>query len=431
MSLDSTQKMVGPRQGLHYGWLVLAAAFIVSACGSAVVYSFGVFFKPLQAELGWSRAFISGVFSAFMLCRGFSGMGIGWLADRIGTRLVVVAGAILTAAGLLLTASATSLWQLYVFYGLLVGVGASVPFILPFAVITRWFEQRRGLVLGLVAGGIGLGSLVSPPVTQQLIHAFGWRWAYVIWAVVVCVLLATSAIFMRRTPKEMGLSSFGGSSAAARAGSATAESAKLSLKQVLGNRQVQIMSVAYFMLTLSGQTVWVHIVNHATDRGVDPLVAATFVSVSGGVSIIGRLVLGASSDKTGAKLALLIAQSILVCALIFLVFASRTWMFYLFAAAFGFAYGGTVPQQPALLGRIFGLRSMGLLLGVTGIPISLGAATGPYIAGLIFDVTGSYRMAFGLAAVLTFVALLVVLSLKVPARQPAAHPALVIGGPTH
>ena len=140
--------------------------------------------------------------------------------------LVVAAGALLTAVGLLLTAQATALWQLYIFYGFLVGVGASVPFILPFAVITRWFERRRGLVLGLVAGGIGMGSLVSPPVTQQMIHAFGWRWTYAIWAGIVFVLLAVSAIFMRRTPKEMGLAAYGGPARGDKADSVAAEGAK-------------------------------------------------------------------------------------------------------------------------------------------------------------------------------------------------------------
>jgi len=168
--------------------------------------------------------------------------------------------------------------------------------------------------------------------------------------------------------------------------------------EALHTRTLWLLVVSYTLFNFCLQMVMVHLVNYATDIGITPLVAATFISVIGIGSITGRIAMGAFSDRLGSHNALLMCCIILVSTLVLLIFARDPWMFYLFAVIFGFAYGGEVPQMAALVGRFFGLRAVAALVGTIALGATTGGALGSYLAGHIFDVTDSYRLAFSIAA---------------------------------
>jgi len=381
------------------------------------MYTFGVFFKHLTADFGWSRGATSGVYSLFMVVHGTFAIGVGWLVDRFGPAKVMSAIAFIGGLGLALTSQVSALWQLYVTYGIIFGIGESAGFITTMATTARWFVKRRGLALGIVASGSGLGTLILPPVAERFIAAFGWSTAYLILGVVTWAIMIPSALLLRRDPAEKGLLPYGMSGAAAVVDSKELKKARaaetgIDLKAAARYKQLWMLFIVFFMFNICLQMVMIHLVNYATDIGITSLIAATFISIIGIGSFIGRLLMGTASDRIGANNALLICCVILVTTLVFLIFTRELWMFYLFAIVFGFAYGGEVPQMPVLVGQFFGMRAVAAIVGVTVFGATIGGALGAWLGGEIFDVTQSYQLAFIIAAVASFIAVVFTLILK-------------------
>lgn len=384
---------------------------------AGLMYTFGVFFKHLTADFGWSRGATSGVYSLFMVVHGTFAIGVGWLVDRFGPAKVMSAIAFIGGLGLALTSQVSALWQLYVTYGIIFGIGESAGFITTMATTARWFVKRRGLALGIVASGSGLGTLILPPVAERFIAAFGWSTAYLILGVVTWAIMIPSALLLRRDPAEKGLLPYGMSGAAAVVDSKELKKARaaetgIDLKAAARYKQLWMLFIVFFMFNICLQMVMIHLVNYATDIGITSLIAATFISIIGIGSFIGRLLMGTASDRIGANNALLICCVILVTTLVFLIFTRELWMFYLFAIVFGFAYGGEVPQMPVLVGQFFGMRAVAAIVGVTVFGATIGGALGAWLGGEIFDVTQSYQLAFIIAAVASFIAVVFTLILK-------------------
>jgi MFS family permease len=321
--------------------------------------------------------------------------------------------------GLVLTSQVNALWQLYVTYGIIVGIGVGAGFAPAMATTTRWFIKRRGLALGIVASGAGLGVLILAPVVERLIAAFGWSTAYFILGVTTWVVLIPSALFIRRDPVEKGLQPYGMDESLptpdinqqAGTGKAKSESG-IALKAAARYKPLWILFSVFFLFNFCLQMVMIHLVNYATDMGIASLIAATFISIIGLSGFLGRLIMGTASDRIGSNNALAICCAILMTTMVWLIFARELWMFYLFAVIFGFAYGGEVPQMPVLVGRFFGLRAVAALVGVVVFGATIGGAIGAWVGGQIFDVTQSYQVAFTIAAIAGFVAVIITLVLK-------------------
>ena len=382
-----------------------------------LMYSYGVFFKHLIADFGWSRAAISGVHSLFMVSHGFFAIGMGWLVDRIGPAKVMSACAFIGGLGLVLTSQITSLWQLYITYGIIFGLGVSACFSTTMATTTRWFIKRRGLALGIVASGAGLGTLILAPVAERLSTAFGWSTAYLVLGAATWAVMIPSALLLRRDPVEKGLRPYGMDEAMTAVDSKEEEKAGtgetgVTLRAAARYKPLWMLFATFFMFNFCLQMVMVHLVNYATDIGIASLIAATFISIIGIGSFIGRILMGTASDRIGSNNALLACCIIIMATLVFLIFVSELWMFYLFAIVFGFAYGGEVPQMPVLIGRFFGLRAVAVLVGVVVFGATIGGAIGAWVGGQVFDVTQSYQLAFIIATVASFVAMVLTLMLK-------------------
>jgi len=314
----------------------------------------------------------------------------------------------------LLMSQVYALWQLYVFYGLLIGVGMSGGMVPMMSTAARWFTKRRGLLTGIVLSGVGVGTMISPPVVSRLISSYGWRTADIYIGIVFLVMLVVVSQFLKRDPGKIGQLPYGADHIE-RAGS-TPEVSGFSLREALHTKQLWMLFVMYICLGTSQMAVMVHIVPHATDLGISPIAAANIMTIIGALSLTGRVVLGGVADRIGSKRALIIGLALMSVALFLLQSAKELWMFYPFAALFGFGYGGDVALISLIVADLFGLRAHGAILGVVSFAYTIGCATGPLLAGRIYDVSGSYYLAFWVFAALCVVGL-VILALLKPTRE--------------
>jgi MFS family permease len=402
-----------PRVSFFYGWVIVGASMLILAMHAGTMYGFGVFFKPMANEFGWARGATAGVYATFSVVHGIFVLPMGLLADKYGpSKLMAFCGAIV-GLGLVLSSQVNALWQMYVTFGVIVGIGLGGPFAIAVSTTARWFVKRRGLALGLVSSGVGLGTLALVPLLDRLITSYSWSTAYLVLGTASGVVMIAGAMCLRKDPQSMGLEPYG--SEPSQHGSATrppdasgpvAQERSISLLEAVRTRTLWLMVGSYTFFNFCLQMVMVHLVNYATDIGITPLVAATFISVIGVGSVTGRVAMGAISDRLGSHNALLICCLILASTLILLIFARSPWTFYLFAVTFGFAYGGEVPQMAALVGRFFGLRAVAALVGAIALGATTGGALGSYLAGYIFDVTDSYRLAFFIAASVSSIAVI-------------------------
>ena len=376
-----------------YGYNIVAAGFTIQAVCIGAMFAYGVFFKELQAEFGWSRATISGASSLAFLMMGAVGILAGRFNDRVGPRVLIAASAGFLGLGYLLMSRMQFPWQLYLMYGVVAGIGFSTHDVITLSTVARWFVKRRGMMSGVVKVGTGFGQLLGPMIASLLLSIFGWRNTTLIIGTLSLVALVAAAQVMRRDPRGMGLLPDGGSDTAGDR-AAVAREQGYSLKEVARMKQFWIICIAEFAVLCCLLTVVVHIVPYARDFGLAPVYAAGVLSTIGGVSILGRIVMGAASDRIGGRRALIICFIVLFCSFVWLQVATEIWMLFLFAVVYGFAHGGFFTVVSPMVAELFGIGSHGLLFGIILFSGTLGGAVGPLMAGWTFDVTGSYRMVF-------------------------------------
>jgi len=408
----SSKRSDNPR--FFYGYIVVIAAFCVMAVQAAGIYSFGVFLKPVSAEFEWSRALTSGAHSICMVVTGLLCVVAGRLTDSFGPRLVVTVGGICFGVGYLLMSQITASWQLYLFWGVMVGMGLSIGFVPMASTAARWFTKKRGLLVGIVVSGVSVGTMFGPPLSSYLILSYGWPSSYMTFGIISLVLLVLFAQFLSRDPSQKGLLPYGGE---VMQGKSIPEVGGLYLREAVRTRQLRMLFIVYILFGMSQMAVMVHIVPHATDIGVSPIAAANIMTIIGGVGIAGRVIFGGVADRYGNKRALVIGLIMLAVALFLLQSARELWMLYLFAAIFGFGYGGEAAIMAPLVAELFGLRAHGAILGLTALAFHFGCAIGPLLAGRMFDVAGSYYSAFLVCAVFIIAGIILVLFLRSPRRE--------------
>ena len=399
-----------------YGYNIVAAGFAIQAVSIGALFAYGVFFREFQAEFGWSRTTIAGASSLAFFVMGAVGILAGRLNDRIGPKiLITVAGASL-GIGYLLLSYIQLPWQLYLLYGLLVGIGYSTHDVITLSTIARWFVKRRGMMSGIVKVGTGCGQLFVPLIATALIAAFGWRYACFTIGSAALVALVAVAQVMRRDPQSVGMLPDGGDGESA-ATAITAGEGGLSLREACRTRQFWTLCLAEFMVFFCLLTIVVHIVPHARDLGLPPAIAAGVLSTIGGVSMLGRFTMGTVNDRIGGKRALIICFVILLCGLIWLQVSHVAWMLFLFATVYGFAHGGLFTVMSPMVAELFGTGSHGLLFGIVLFSGTLGGALGPLMAGRLFDITGSYRLVFLILTVLAVIGFILITTLRLPGQD--------------
>jgi MFS family permease len=372
------------KRSFNYGWVVVGACATMIFVTYGLIYSYSVFFKPLAAHFQWDRAAVSLIYSLAVIIRGAAAIGTGWLADKYGSRKVMVFCGLIMAAGYLLSSRVTSLWQFFFTYAVIEAIGMSGAWGICTAVPSRWFSKNRGLVLGITVAGSGLGTLLIVPFAERLVTVYDWSQAFVVCGIGAGVVMVASALFLREPPvpaittaKENGPAS-----------------GNVNVIQAIKDSRMWLITFAFFFFFFGSQIIMVHLVNHATDVGISALMAATFMSVIGAVSIFSRIFIGAITEKAGLYRILVLTCLALAAVFVFLIFARAPWSFYLCAVLFGIPYGGEVTLIPLVISRFFGTRNMATLMGVSVFFTGLGGALGSWYAGWTFDITSSYTAAF-------------------------------------
>ncbi len=398
-----------------YGWVIVATCF-VAATSYGLFYTFGVFFKALQAEFGWGRALTGSVHSLHLLIYAISTYYFGRLTDRYGPRRALSLGALFIGVGLSLCSQIQTIWQLYFFY-IIASLGSGVTVSLPNATVQKWFTKKRGLALGLVTAGVGAGTLLLAPLSNYLINLWGWRSAYVIIGISYWGLLTLNALAIEENPEKKGLKPYGWEERISRGDSSEGKRAQdWSAREAMKTGSFFLITFIYFFTNLPIHMVMIHIVPYATDLEISKAFAASALGLIGGISIFGRIGMGLLSEKIGWKWGLFL--SCLICALmLFWLLAVRNlWMLSIFALIYGFFYGGKITAIPGLIGSFFGTRSLGEIIGAIHAASLTGGIIGPVLGGYIFDKSGSYRIAFLIAAL----AFLTSAALTLFARPPQA-----------
>ena len=396
---------------IFYGWRIVAAAFVILFTAYGAQYCFGVFFAALLTEFHWSRTGLSGVFSLYAFTYCVVGFPAGRLTDRWGPRVVIACGALFLGAALVAMAGVTALWQAYVLYAV-AAIGMGTAYVPCNTTVVRWFARRRGLATGVASSGASLGTLVLPPLAQVAVTGLGWRGAYVVGGAIVFATLVVATQVMRRDPESMGLDADGMALAAGPATTAPAGGLALG---------AAIRTPAFWLLGFAFAATWtpvfiplVHLVPFARDLGHSPLAAASAISATGAGAVLGRLMMGAVSDRIGRRVT--IAGGMLLQTLAFLAFTVVHELPGLYAAAllFGFSYGTISTLFAAIVGDFFGREHAGSLVGFLFALAGSMAAWGTLGAGAIYDATGSYRPAWMLSALFNLVALALVMLCRPP-----------------
>jgi MFS family permease len=385
---------------LAYRWVIVAIGALMTCIGIGAMFSLAVYLQPMSAATGWSRGGISSAMTLDFLVMGVAGFGWGALSDRFGTRIVVLAGAILLGSGLVLASRATSLVEFQLVYGILVGLAAGSFFAPMIAATTRWFETNRSLAVSLVSAGMGVAPMTISPFARWLISAYDWRVAMMTIGIAAWILLVPAALLVRRPPAASSAS--GPDDLKAAAGGTD-----MSASKALRSPQFIVLALTFFCCCAAHSGPIFHMISYAVLCGVPAMAAVSIYSVEGLSGLGGRLMLGLLADRLGVKPVLIAGLLVQAFAIATYLVVSRLGEFYALSVVFGTAYGGVMPLYAVLAREYFGQRIMGTIFGAVTMLSSLGMAIGPLAGGWIFDTfdgygwlyVGAFALALGAVAV--------------------------------
>lgn len=402
---DRIDNLDSKRQPLfYYGWIIVLIGFITLGIAFGVWYSYSVFIIAVIKEFGWSRAAASSIFSTFIFSQALMNLVTGHLQDRYGPRIVVPAGALVLAASLALTSLCRNLWQFALAYGVFAGMGVSlIGFASHAAFIPKWFERKRGLAVGITMSGIGFGMLLLIPLAEIGISHLGWRTTYLYGAGLILLTVAPLNLMLaRRSPASIGLRPDGdaGGKIAATAGpafqvkviDASWAGQQWTLAKAMRTGRFWFLAFAFFFLAFAYQGTLLHSVSVMVDDGLDREVAAYFFGLLGIAGSVGKIVMGYLSDLFGRErvntLGVGLAMVGILCLMQVTVAPSILPLF--FALLFGLGYGAAAPLLPSLSADIFQGSSFGLIFAMIAIGGGAGGASGSFMAGLLYDISGTY-----------------------------------------
>lgn len=372
-------------------WGVLAASFVTLVLVQGSTYAFPVFLVLLAAEFGGPRALAAAAFSLHNLAVGLTAIAVDPVIGRFGERRVFAAGALLLGAGLALSGAAHSLLGLFLWFGLVAGVGAGVlGSVAQTVMLSRWFPTARGTVVGLALSGMGLGMFLFAPLSAFLIEHLGWRRAFVAIGLGTAALLLPTNALAPVTPRETVPAASSGARAAGEPRLAT----------ILPTLRFWCFAAAFFFTPVSNFMVTTHQVAAVIEAGVEPRWAATAFGLVGLLSAFGRAAFGALSDRWGRVPTALVSYAATAAgtlALLLMAPGGPAWLLYAYIVPFGLTLGARGPIVAALAADVYRWRVYGSVLGLITFSNRIGSAVGPWLGGVIYDLTGSYRYAFAVA----------------------------------
>jgi len=379
--------------------LTVAALFVVTCGISIPLAAYGVFLPVLAEAFGWSRGAISTALSINLVLGGLAGLGIGALADRHGPRVFLAPTVALAGAAFALVSTVGALWQLYLFVGVLGGVGMSSFYLLSATTVARWFDERRGLALALVLVGFNLGYILGGPLAAWLIGEVGWRAAYALLGggCGMITMLAALSVRLPRPSEAAALHVPSGRPSGPVDAAEVPHSGGVTLCDALADPRQWCLNAAWLLLGGLAFMVTVHIVPFARDQGVSLAGASLALTAYGIGSVVGRVASGAMSDRIGTITTMRIAYTVQTLALLALLWLPSREALFGSLAAFGAGFAAADTIIAKVIPDVFGVRAIGAIMGVLTLGWRSGAALGPAAAGFLYDLSGSYAVPFGAA----------------------------------
>ncbi len=416
--------------GIHYAWIVFAVTFITLLAASGIRSTPAVLMVPLEGEFGWSRATISLAVSINLVLFGFVGPFAAAMMDRWGIRPVVAGALLLIAAGAALTTLMTVPWQLYLLWGIVVGLGAgTMATVFAATVANRWFVRRRGLVVGLLTAASATGQLIFLPFLGWLAQERGWR--YVSLTVAICTLAVVPLVvlFLRNRPEDAGTRAFGASEddpPAPERGNPVAMAFR-GLAMASGNRNFWLLAATFFICGASTNgLIGTHLIPAGVDHGMAVVTAASLLAVIGIFDVVGTTISGVLTDRVDSRKLLFAYYGLRGLSLLYLplAFGSPNFGLILFIVFYGLDWVATVPPTVAIASQTFGRAAGPIVYGWVFTAHQLGAAVVASVAGVIRTATGGYELAFIGSGVLCLLAAGLCLLMRRAGESEATTPLL-------
>lgn len=400
----------GNNRRFYYGWVIVVVSFITLFLALGVRYAYSVFFVALIGEYGWSRAETAGAFSLAMVMHALFAPITGVLIDRFGPRKLFPLGAIFLAIGLAAASRITTLWHLYIFFGIAVAIGVNTLSYSPhMSLVPKWFVQKRGFATGLILSSLGLGTLIIVPLAERLIHLMGWRSTFLfLAAVIICIVVPMTAIFQRRSPEDIGQFpdglSFEKRTDLSKARETGVEETGISIQDRSRTWKAAFKTKAFWYMAMVAFTngfilnaLLVHQVIFMVDAGYSKMMAASLFGIVGLIGSVGGIFYGHLSDRIGRVGAYTIGSGAAFAGLLFLMFMKDTstpWLLYAFVILYGGGYGAMAPLVASATGDLFPSNALGRILSIQAVTFGIGGAFGPYVVGYFHDRVGSYEIGF-------------------------------------
>ena len=412
------------RRGLHYGWVVVALTFCIVVTTAGVRAAPGVMIRPLESEFGWSRSQISLVIALSLIFYGLAAPMSGKVAERFGLRWMTLAFLVVAGTGVLLAATSQQLWQLHLFWGVVVGGGTGgVATVMGATVANTWFESRRGMVTGMIGGAASAGQLVFLPLLVFITATWGWRTSLsFLGAMLLGVILPAVFVLMRSRPRDVGLEPYGiGMNGVV----ASTDTRVTPISKALRTADFWLLSSTFFVCGFTSVgLIGAHFIPHATEHGFSEAQAAGILSLIGGMNVLGTLASGMLCDRYPPRVLLAGYYLFRALSLLALPFITTLPVMSLFAVLFGLDYIATVPPTVMLTADRFGRRSVGTIYGWISFTHMVGGAIAAYTAGYIRDAAGDYTLAMYLAGILGLLAALLAFGIGYGERAKAREVAI-------
>lgn len=383
------------RSGVYYGWFVVAGCFLSGMVCFGTIYSFGVFFEFIHADIGGSYAGISAIFSIQSIVTFGGGVVLGFFVDQYGTRPLLAAGGLLIGLGLFVVSQVDTFLAILLAYGVVAAMGFSTLYVIAYATTPRWFERRLGLATAVATAGGGVGILAMPTVASILIDLFGWRDAYLTLMVAFLLIVFVAVLLVADHPQDIGAETsaeFNGSKP-----DVVGENFRdqvTDVAELLTTPSFAFVFVAYVMIFTPVYMLLVHVVEFANTEGIGRELGVLAISIIGAMNITGKFVFGYVTDRVGV-IAAVIACSLLVSAGTgILALIPTGTVLFVGVFAFGLGYGGSASLLSPMLAELFGTANINSLLGVTSAAFALAGSAAPFLAGFGYDVYGSFVPAF-------------------------------------
>jgi MFS family permease len=370
-------------------WLLLAAAFGTFSVGAGFMHAYTVFLVTFIEVFGWTRAQVSLAYSVSQIVSGASSPLVGWLVDRLGPPRLILVGGVLLSLGLLASSRATELWHVVVLYGVIMTLGANCLGLVVFVpLLSRYFVRNRGMAVSVVQSANGFARAFSAPMTTLMISGLGWRGAY-LWqgAFMAVVLVPLAGLF-----RGIGQPSH----------RRATEGEGWTVRQAVRTPHFWLLFAVYMCTGLGSFLVALHQLAFAVDIGFDKLYAAGVLGMGAFLSLPGVIITGTLSDYVGRELSAVVTYGTSILGVVFALMITspdQHVLLWLHACFFGLTWGARGPAITAKTADLFPGPNLGAILGVITIGTGLGAAGGSWMAGFVFDTTGSYRVAFVLSIV--------------------------------